>query len=321
MNKQDLIKLSKTLSQPVSQLLDKEKGVYAGQWTIYALVYGIRALYNSVGTLITETEYLQLASPIVDNIMSKEAVKFDAKYWGGSIDGKQFDDLEKDHLAAISIRAWALQMHSVYDDSYKTLYEMYLNALIDRYESNGYSFLRINKHNYTRFVPDNLLAISVIDHSEYAQVAEQILGKANLNYGKLLPKTVKGRKTSGSYCCLSAYYLSLFKDKSMAKAQWEVIKAKLFGKTVTLCGIREYEDQSPILSLDGDGGPIVNGLSVIGTAYAIGPARAFGDHDLAQKFIKQGERVAKVVKNTQLKDYLPVGLAVLYAMISERYEE
>ena len=314
LTKTDLESLATILSLPISKLTKKWQGPFPGQWVAYALVYGVRALYNNVGTLLTREEFLQLAEPIVKHIMSEKMALFETKYWRSDVE-KDFGKPQQHHLAMLSLRAWTLQMLKDYDESYNDRYLDYLDELADKYKANGKTFLKIGPRT-PLFVPDNLLGVAVLANSPmYAQLAEEILHKhSSLDYTKILPKTIRSKKCPGSYAALSSYYLSLFPDKTRSRQQWEAIKKNLLQK-FPVWGIKEH--QHVYFGISTDGGPILAGASVIATAFSIGPAKIFGDKEIFEHFTKLGKRFKTGLKLVGLEQFAIVGPAVLYAMMSE----
>lgn len=314
----DITEISKILSQPTGNLLSKEAGVYKGQWTFYALIYGVRAVYNAyVQKQIDIDRFKTLALPILSRIMEEPAVAFDTRYWGTSV-AKDLGRTAKHHLATVSLRCWVLQMYNMITGDYEDEYLDYLDALNARYVENGYSMLRVGPRT-PLFLPDNMIGLAVLDNSRYAETAERVLAKAKLDFGQLLPKSIRGRKVSGGYNALTCYYLSLFRDKSKAETLWNTIYTQLHKTSIFgIEGIKERKGSDAVVGMDGDGGPVLNGIGVIATAFSIGSAKKFGPKGFYNNIVKSGCKFEKLMSVMGLKSFTLVGPVILNALSNEK---
>lgn len=314
--------ISKKLSVPTEDLLKKETGVYWGEWTFYALVYGIRAMYNAYkGGEITGEKFKGLAGPVVERLMSREAVEFDTRYWNGAVD-EDLADTSRHHLATVSLRCWGLQMYSEVTRERGEEYKQYLKALNDRYVDNDYNMLMVGL-SMPLFVPDNMIGLAVLDNTEYSETAARVLAKANFDYTNLLPDTIGGslQYTSGAYNALTCYYLSLFRDTTNARKLWDTIYIKLHTR-VFLCidGIKEIDGEQPMVWIDKEGGPVLKGVGVIATAFSVGLAKKFGPEKFYKNISRSGSVVEVLLKVVRMADGTIVGPMILAALKRERSE-
>ena len=112
-------------------------------------------------------------------------------------------------------------------------------------------------------------------------------------------------------------------DGLFAREQYERMKSTLrkdcdvFG--ARLCGIKEFLRKSPKLSFDVNAGPIVEGLSASGTAWAIGSATYFKDWEFRSQMLRTAEIAGNTIQDKDKRHYrlgelAIVGEAVVLAM-------
>lgn len=306
-------------------------GPYFGpQWSIYSCVMLISALAN-ISHIWPETrsKCLNRMERLLVLLQSEQLKRYDASEWGEdpieSLNGN------KSHVTYLSILAWGISLYRLsggtdkYDDLYKKCCEAMNRRMLRHKDMNLQSF-----PNKPIFFPDMFVAIvalknySLIFDERYETTVSKYLLKVKENWlhyrTGLVVAMLYGRKKTGirgSYVGLNNYWLSLI-DYEFAFDQYSRMKNFLYKKE-GYAGIKEYLHKSPKLSFDPDAGPIIEGISPSGTAFAIGSATYFKDWDARNSMLATGEIVGGRVEGERqvhykLGEFALVGEATVLSM-------
>lgn len=266
---------------------------------------------------------------LISLLLSDELKDYDAREWGEdpitSLKGN------KSHMTYLSILAWSLRNYRVaggdnrYDQLFCDICEALHRRMLRHKDLNLPSF-----PNKPVFLPDMLVTILALNSygqlfdNRYEATVDQwfnICKEKWLNHrtGLLVAMLYGRRKTGirGSYVALSTYWLSQA-DEKFGADQYQRMKQWLY-KSGRLTGIKEYLYKEPKFAMDPDAGPIVDGLSPSGTAFAIGPATFFGDWEFRNCMLRTalkagGDVVEDAKRHYKLGEFALVGEATVLAM-------
>lgn len=317
--------------------MPKELGPnYGGQWAIYSCCMYAFALAN-ISRLYPEQKpaSLERIERLIEIVKDPKLRRYDTMSW--KEDAMSGLEGNKSHLSYYSLLAWMISEYRLAGgekSGYDTLYEDCCEALNRR-------MVRTDDHNIPTFangivfIPDMIPALIALNNyskmydDRYASTVEHWKRSIKRSWlhrgtGLILSRSGRGRRCSprGSYAGLTCSYLSLL-DEDMAREQYEelrrhlVITRSVLGKKMT--GVREYLDSLPDLSFNPDAGPIVQGLSASGTAFAIGAATRFGDWAIRKSFLSAAEIAGNTKRGDgerhyRLAELALVGEAVTLAM-------
>ena len=301
---------------------------YGGQWAIYSCSMLTMALANISRIYPEEKQQsLERMAKLIEIVTSKELQYYDAmqykEYPLETLDGP------KSHMSYISILAWMITNYKFTGGDGR--FDDYLHACCEALNRRMLTSKDLNLPTFPNgiiFFPDMLVPIVALKNyaklynGKYADIANQWLQKARTEWlhkgtglliGYIHPRR-QSRPVRGSYTGLSCYYLTLV-DEILARDQYEKMKLKMVKNakigTVTLHGIKEYLRKSPTFKFDPDAGPIVQGLSPSGTAFAIGSATYFQDWEFRSQLLRTAEIVGDTIKEKGKRHYHLGELAIV----------
>ena len=309
---------------------------YGGQWAIYTCSHFSAALLN-ISRLYPEQKELCLArmKRVIEIVLSPAMREYDTMKW--KEDALETLDGAKSHMTYLSILAWIVTCYRMAGGAGE--YDSLLHSCCEALDRRMHMSRDMNLLSFPGapvFLPDMLFCIvalhnySTLYGGRYSDTVRQWLDKAKNEWtdkrtGLLVSMLYRYKsarrgwrpRVRGSYTALNCYCLSLV-DASFARDQYERMKRHLVsGRFIT--GIREYLNWAPPFRLDVDAGPIVNGLSPSGTAWAIGCATFFRDWELRKRLLHAGDIAGITVRGWKKRHYLLgslviVGEAVTLAM-------
>jgi len=121
----------------------------------------------------------------------------------------------------------------------------------------------------------------------------------------------------GSGTAIASYFIG-FADPRLSQRLYEAVRDEGRACVLGFCGIREYAPGFHGKG-DGDSGPMVMGMSVGATGFALGAARAHGDGDLYRELYRSTHLVGVPVGvdgNTRFAAGGALGNALLLAMLT-----
>ena len=303
---------------------------YGPQWSIYSCVNLIAALAN-ISHIWPETKgkCLSRMEKLLVLLQSEQLKRYDASEWGED----PIETLEgnKSHVTYLSILAWGISLYRLaggsdkYDDLYGRCCEAMNRRMLRHKDMNLLSF-----PNKPVFFPDMFAAIvalknySLLFDDRYEDTIRKYLDKVRqkwLNYktGLIVAMLYGQRKTGirGCYVGMNNFWLTLIDDE-FAFDQYSRMKRILYKKD-KFAGIKEYTYKSPKIAFDPDAGPIIDGLSPSGTAFAIGSATYFKDWDVRNSMLATADLVGGRVEGDRqlhykLGEFALVGEATVLAM-------
>lgn len=307
---------------------------FGGQWAIYSCAMFNAALANICRIYPDQKEKcLERMGQLIEIVNTPEIRRYDTISWHE--DAMNHLEGEKSHLSYLSLLAWMISDYmlagddcNTYDDLYERCCEALNRRMLKSHDLNIPTF-----SNGIVFIPDMIPAIIALNNysklydDRYASTVERWKASIRKRWihkstGLILAKSGKYRDPKGSYSALTCSYLSMV-DEEFAREQYGLMKDVLgdikfiMGKKMT--GIREYLNYSPAFKFDPDAGPIVQGLSASGTAFAIGAATRLGDwryrHDLLSTAeIAGSTQIGNGERHYRLAELALVGEAVTLAM-------
>ena len=249
-------------------------------------------------------------------VMSEEIRNYDTLMW--KEDALETLDGNKSHMTYLSILAWTISLYKLaggLSDEYDDVYKQCCEALARRMQLSR-DFNLPSFPNGIVFLPDMLVTIvalvnygkiydgryedAIISWVEKAKV-EWIHKKTGLLIAKYHPSRRSVRTVRGSYSALSCSYLTLVND-DFAKEQYDIFR-KVFRQNGKLVGIKEFLNKSPKFLFDYDAGPIINGMSPSGTAFALGAATYFEDWELRSQLLRTADIAGATVKDKNSRHY------------------
>ena len=321
--------LKKVLVQP-QDLVDAMPFIigshYQGEWAIYSTSMLSAALVNTA-ILYPETreEAVDKIDSLIRITMSPELRWYDASSWGED----PLDSLagNKSHISYISLLAWMIGGYKTVggDARYDVLFDSLCDAMARRLTRSKNCNLT-SFPGSTVFIPDVLAGIAALavyarmSGGRHRDVVDEWLRNMKTNH--MDPETGliasvlrdsqrkgRGRALLGSYTALSVYYLT-FVDEAFAREQYELMK-KAFLKERPFTGLRERLKGSKARYWVLDSGPVIFGLSPSGTAFGIGGATYFQDHETRKRFLRSGEWAGFTVSSKRSRHYLLADLALV----------
>ena len=309
---------------------------FGGEWAFYSCSHYAAALLN-ISRLYPEEKELCLArmERIIDIVLNPAIREYDTMKWGEDA----LDTLSGNtsHMTYLSILAWIITCYKMAGGTDKR--DEILHGCCEALDRRMRRSRDLNLLSFPHtpiFFPDMLFCIvalhnySLLFDGKYADTVQLWLHKAKTEWtdkrtGLLLSMLYqysngqhsRRPRLHDSYTALNCYCLSLI-DPDYAKDQYARMKC-WFTSHRFLTGIREYITWKPILRLDVDAGPIINGLSPSGTAWAIGCATFFDDKHFKLQLLRSGDIAGITVRGWKKRHYLLgslviVGEAVTLAM-------
>lgn len=323
--RQDILERARWLCSKIivspRKLLDqmpKELGEeFGGQWAIYSCSMLMFALGN-ISKLYPDQKdaCIKKMENLLPIVMSEEIRNYDTLMW--KEDALKTLDGSKSHMTYLSILAWTISLYKLaggLSDEYDDIYKQCCEALARRMQLSR-DFNLPSFPNGIVFLPDMLVTIvalvnygkiyddryedAIIRWVEKAKV-EWIHKKTGLLIAKYHPSRRSVRTVRGSYSALSCSYLTLVND-DFAKEQYDIFR-KVFRQNGKLVGIKEFLNKSPKFLFDYDAGPIINGMSPSGTAFALGAATYFEDWELRSQLLRTADIAGATVKDKNSRHY------------------
>lgn len=309
---------------------------FGGEWAIYSCSHYAAALLN-ISRLYPEEKALCLErmERIIDIVLDPAIREYDTMKW--SEDALETLSGNKSHMTYLSILAWIITCYKMAGGTEK--HDAILHGCCEALDRRIRRSRDLNLLSFPHtpiFFPDMLFCIvalhnySLLFDGKYADTVQLWLHKAKTEWTdkhtgllfSMLYRNKNGQYSRhpslrGSYSALNCYCLSLI-DDDYAKDQY--IKMKCwFRNNRFLTGIREYKNWTPFFRMDVDAGPVINGLSPSGTAWAIGCATFFNDRHFKTRLLRSGDIAGITVRGWKKRHYILgsiviVGEAVTLAM-------
>lgn len=304
---------------------------YQGQWAIYACTMTAVALCNIIRIYPdTKNRYLDKIPTLVELLMSDEIKYYDTIQWRE--DALKTLDGNKSHMTYLSLLSWVISSYMLAggDGRYAELYKRLCATLARRMEQSR----DLNLPSFPNgivFLPDMLVTLIAlrnygrIFNNRYEELIERWLNNAkklwiDIRTGLLISQYYpNGRRSPlhGSYSALNCTYLTMV-DEAFAKEQYRLLKQHfMIGKEYP--AIKEYLHKCPPMGFHIDAGPIIEGRSPTGTAFAMGVATYFEDWSVRQGLLKTAELAGKTItkgnkRHYKLAEIMLTGEAITLAM-------
>ncbi len=121
----------------------------------------------------------------------------------------------------------------------------------------------------------------------------------------------------GSGTALATYFLA-YADPELSEQLWSAMRRELYRQGLGFGAMREYAP-GPGGQGDIDSGPVVLGLGVSATGFAIGAARAHGDRDAYRSLYATAALFGAPTETGDLTSFAlggPIGDAIMFAMLT-----
>lgn len=304
---------------------------YQGQWAIYACAMTAVALCNITSIYPdTKNRYLAKIPTLIELLMSNEIKYYDTMQWRE--DALKTLDGNKSHMTYLSLLAWVISSYILVggDSRYTELYKKLCSTLARRMEQS-HDLNLPSFPNGIVFLPDMLVSLIALRNygrifeNRYENLIERWLSNAkelwiDKKTGLLISQYYpNGRRSPlhGSYSALNCTYLTMV-DENFAGEQYFLLK-KHFLMGAKYPAIREYLYKSPAMGFHIDAGPIIEGRSPTGTAFAMGVATYFEDWAVRQGLLKTAELAGKTIskngkRHYKLAEIMLTGEAITLAM-------
>lgn len=321
------------------QLINKMPEVigryYQGQWAIYACSYTIRALAN-LAQLYPEVldEFRDPMRKIVEMILHPEMRLYDTMAYKGE-EALQSLSGDNSHMTYLSILAWSMGNYrratgdTRYDERHRYLCDTLVRRMLKAPLMNLPSF-----PNKVVFMPDMFVTpwalkdYGDIHNHEYDDVVRKWVDTQRRHLTDSATGLLRSRYSQrsgsrrrqpmlGTYSALNVSSLCMI-DPEYGRQQYELLK-RHFMKWGKYVGIKEHLDKMPSMTFDIDAGPIIEGLSPSGTAFAMGAATVLGDWETRRGLLRTAELAGHTVSRNgmshyKLADIMLTGEAITLAM-------
>lgn len=305
---------------------------YGPQWSIYSCVMFIAALSNIARIWPDQKDKsLERIEKLLTLLLSEELRRYDTKEW--KEDALTSLTGNKDHLTYLSLLAWSISLYRLagggtqYDQLFKDCCEALHHRMLRNPNLNLKSF-----PDKPYFSADFLVALVAFHNhtilfnvDKYENTIIRWLNLSNSVWKQsrtgLLVSTLYTRRkgpVKGCYTGLNNFWLTLIGQPTYAVDQYSRMK-KYLAKYGKLTGIREYLNKSPKLAFDPNSGPVVEGMSPSGTAFAIGSATFYGDWHFRNEMLATAQKAGgdvkkKGMRHYKLGEFALVGEATVLAM-------
>lgn len=326
---QKLITNPKDLLESYPRILGE---YYGPQWSIYSCVMFIAALSNIARIWPDQKDKsLGRIEKLLPLLLSEELRRYDTKEW--KEDALTSLSGNKDHLTYLSLLAWSISLYrfggggtqydQLFKDSCEALHRRmlrnpYLNlkSFPDKpYFSADFLVTLVVFHNYTILFNDDRYEDAII---RWLNLSNSVWKQPKT--GLLVSTLYTKRKgaVKGCYTGLNNFWLTLIGQPVYAIDQYSKMK-KYLAKSGKLTGIKEYLYKSPKLAFDPNSGPIVEGMSPSGTAFAIGSATYYEDWQFRNEMLATAQKAGgdvqkKGTRHYKLGEFALVGEAAVLAM-------
>lgn len=289
---------------------------YGPQWSIYAVIMTVAALSN-IARIWPEQKTLALErmEKLLDVAMSEELRRYDTRAWRE--DALATLDGNNDHMTYLSLLAWAIGKYRLaggdgrHDALFIRICETLERRMLRRKDYNLRSFPRTALFSADMVV--TLVAFrsynEVFHTNRFDNAIQLWLDRSrdvwiNARNGLIVSTLKNGRQgpIRGCYTASNCQWLTLV-DHEYAAEQYRLMKKHLLKADGRLVGVKEYLNKSPKLSFDPDAGPIVEGLSPSGTAFAIGAATGLGDWEFRNAMLTTAARAGGDVRKNGKRHY------------------
>lgn len=328
--------LEKMLITNPKDLLDSYPRIlgsyYGPQWSIYSCVMFIAALSNIARIWPDQSaKSLERIEKLLPLLLSKELRRYDTREWHedalASLSGTN------DHLTYLSLLAWSISLYRLAGgiDRYDGLFNDCCEALHKRmlrnpnlnlksfpdkpYFSADFLVALVAFHNHTLLFNDNRYEATIKRWLDLSNTVWK-----NPRTGLLVSTLYTNRKgpVKGCYTGLNNFWLTLLGQPQYATDQYRQMK-NFLAKSGKLTGIREYLYKDPKLAFDPNSGPVVEGMSPSGTAFAIGSATYHGDWQFRNEMLATAQKAGgdvqkKGMRHYKLGEFALVGEATVLAM-------
>jgi hypothetical protein len=297
---------------------------FDGEWLLVTHVMAALG-HAQVATEHSDPEELARAERAIDRMLEPGIRAFDREAWGGDA----LADLGSDraHVAYLGYAGLAL---AVVETAGSTRHAERRRAIADhlfaRYRASGGAALET--YPGEAYPPDNAAALAAIAVSfrldgrdgagalldrffaRHRDPRSGLLGQA---VDPITSEPVDAARGSGT---LWASYLISFASARISRELYESAKRALFVDGAGLGAMREYAGDG---TGDIDSGPVVFGLGLSATGFALGAARANGDRDAFTRLYATAHLFGLPLCRDERCSYvtgMSIGDAILFAMVT-----
>lgn len=305
---------------------------FRGEWAIGTYSMLVAALTN-LSQLHPETraDNLPVIEGLIEAALAPPLRAFDTTAWGG--DALTTLDTAQGHAGYLGHIAFMLGAHRFAggDARHAPRLRAIADALSRRVAAAKASAHCIETYPGERYVMDNVVVMAALVNADRllgtgTAAVQSWLGEAR---GRLVdPRTgllafevgpggdrLQGGRGSGAGW--DSFYLP-FVDPSLADSQWSCLRDKLVARRVGFTGVLEFPP-GVTGHADVDSGPVILGLSMSGTGFAVAGARHAKDAALVSELLCTAELAGCTIQWNGRRRYLfapLVGEAIMLAMKS-----
>lgn len=274
--------------------------------------------------------YLRAMEDSIDHLLAPEVRAFDRRAWGSD----PLDDLGTDrgHAAYLGYLALAVSMHRHLDphSRFATLHDQICQHLQARLQASPIGL--VQTYPGETYPVDNTAIFGALalherttgtDHSAVLHAAGDTLARnTDPDTGLLIQKvesrtgaTVDGPRGSGT--ALATYFTS-FWDHERSASLYFAMRGHLHRSVLGFGAVREYPP-----GVDGrgdiDSGPVVFGVSVSASGFALAGARIHDDREWFERFVATAHLFGAPVEYRGARQHAlggPLGDALMFALLT-----
>lgn len=304
---------------------------FDGEWAMVTnMMTAIGAAQVAIQHPSTKEDALVILRLAMDRLAEPSTRAYDSDAWNQDAMRSLGED-ERDHGAFLMYYAFALGMHRLADPDHADaqLFDQVIETLLRRAKKRPQ--LLLDSYPGETYLADNAVFIGALGLHAKATGASyepffekwEALARAKWMEPKtgLLYQAVDGANGAkrdaarGSGTAAASYYLS-FARPGLSRDLWNAIRGNLYREVLGFGLVREFVGSG---RGDVDSGPVIFGLGVSATGFALGAARANGDEHAFSALYGTGHFVGFPVDGNESRNFVsggPIGDAILFAMLT-----
>jgi hypothetical protein len=306
---------------------------FDGEWK-----FGTFAM-TAIGAAQAATEHRELAHDAEDvlhlaleTLMHKDTRAYDTEAWQGHDALESLDAPGQDHCAYLCYLAFSLGTARLADPhfAYREQHDRIIAALERKLNASSAMLLETYPGEY--YPIDNAMAIGALGlHQEATGTSHEStlnawekLARAKyldpatgLIYQSATREGEPRDSARASGTALSSYALARGLP-TLSRDLWQAARKHLFTRVLGFGAMREYPRTSTGHG-DIDSGPVIFGLGISGSGFALGAARVHGDREAFRALYASAHLMGVPVQGDDRRNFVtggPIGQGILFAMLT-----
>ncbi|MFO0663026.1 MAG: hypothetical protein U0174_03695 [Polyangiaceae bacterium] len=304
---------------------------FDGEWAMGTnLMTAIGAAQTAMQHPGSRDDALVILRLAMDRLADPNTRAYDGEAWNQDALRSLGED-ERDHGAFLMYYAFALGMDRLADPEHADaqLFDQVIETLLRRAKKRP--VLLLDSYPGETYPVDNAVFIGALglhakatgaSHEPFFEKWEALARSQWIEQRTgLLYQAVDGVNGAkrdvarGSGTAAAAYYLS-FARPNLSRDLWNALRTNLYREVLGFGLVREFVGGG---KGDVDSGPVIFGLGVSATGFALGAARAHGDEHVFSSLYASAHLVGLPVDGTGSRNFVsggPIGDAILFAMLT-----